>query len=128
MPSSWRPAPLTSDALAESLSQITGSGRFWRSTTSRPAAFTVMAHALDMGKLFRQSRYEDAGGQVGDYLNAPFSREEYEAFIEQLIGADRVIRREFETRDLFQAGPSPSKRSPARASMRLASARSSPSA
>ena len=67
------------------------------------AAPIVMADSLDMGKLFRQSRYEDAGGQVGDYLNAPFSREEYEAFIEQLIGADRVIRREFETRDLFQA-------------------------
>ena len=35
------------------------------------AAPIVMADSLDMGKLFRQSRYEDAGGQVGDYLNAP---------------------------------------------------------
>ena len=92
--------PLTSDALAESLSQITGSDRMAFYDAAAPI---VMADSLDMGKLFRQSRYEDAGGQVGDYLNAPFSREEYEAFIEQLIGADRVIRREFETRDLFQA-------------------------
>ena len=92
--------PLTSDALAESLSQITGSDHMAFYDAAAPI---VMADSLDMGKLFRQSRYEDAGGQVGDYLNAPFSREEYEAFIEQLIGADRVIRREFETRDLFQA-------------------------
>lgn len=92
--------PLTSDALAESLSQITGSDHMAFYDAAAPI---VMVDSLDMGKLFRQSRYEDAGGQVGDYLNAPFSREEYEAFIEQLIGADRVIRREFETRDLFQA-------------------------
>ncbi len=72
--------PLTSDALAESLSQITGSDHMAFYDAAAPI---VMADSLDMGKLFRQSRYEDAGGQVGDYLNAPFSREEYEAFIEQ---------------------------------------------
>ena len=40
---------------------------------------------------------------AGDYLNAPFSREEYDAFVDELVGAERVIRRDFETRDLFQA-------------------------
>ncbi|MFR7649788.1 MAG: FAD-dependent oxidoreductase, partial [Eggerthella lenta] len=30
-------------------------------------------------------------------------REEYDAFVDELVGAERVIRRDFETRDLFQA-------------------------
>lgn len=92
--------PLTSDALAASLVRFTGeeSCAFYDA-----AAPIVMADSLDLGKLFRQSRYEEAGGNGGDYLNAPFTREEYDAFIDELVNAERVIRRDFETRDLFQA-------------------------
>ena len=57
--------------------------------------------------LFRQSRYEDAadaaGAPQGDYLNAPFTKEEYEGFIDALLSAERVIARDFESKDLFQA-------------------------
>ena len=59
-----------------------------------------MAESLDREKLFSQSRYEEG---AGDYLNAPFSKEEYEAFAQELVGAERVIKREFESKDLFQA-------------------------
>ncbi len=92
--------PLTSDALAQSLEQLTGKDHLAFYDAAAPI---VMADSLNMGKLFRQSRYEDTTGDAGDYLNAPFSREEYEAFIGELVAADRVIRRDFETRDLFQA-------------------------
>ena len=37
------------------------------------------------------------------YLNAPLSQEEYEHFIHELVHAKRVILRDFETKDLFQA-------------------------
>lgn len=37
------------------------------------------------------------------YLNAPLSQEEYEHFIHELAHAKRVILRDFETKDLFQA-------------------------
>lgn len=37
------------------------------------------------------------------YLNAPLSQEEYEHFIHELVRAKRVILRDFETKDLFQA-------------------------
>ncbi|MFQ9179842.1 MAG: FAD-dependent oxidoreductase [Eggerthella lenta] len=83
-----------------------------------------MADSLDYAKLFRQSRYEDAAADAGDYLNAPFSREEYDAFVDELVGAERVIRRDFETRDLSRRA-SRSRRSPARerrASLRHAQA------
>ena len=92
--------PLTSDALAASLQQLTGVDHMAFYDAAAPI---VMADSLDSGKLFRQSRYEDASGDAGDYLNAPFTREEYERFIEELVAAERVIARDFETRDLFQA-------------------------
>lgn len=92
--------PLTSDALADSLADLAGEEHLAFYDAAAPI---VMADSLDMSKLFRQSRYEDAGADAGDYLNAPFSREQYDAFIVELVGAERVIRRDFETRDLFQA-------------------------
>lgn len=92
--------PLTSDALSESLLALTGSDALAFYDAAAPV---VMADSLDMDKLFRQSRYEDASAGVGDYLNAPFSREEYDAFIEALLGAQRVIAKDFEGKDLFQA-------------------------
>lgn len=92
--------PLTSDALAEDLSRYAGREHLAFYDAAAPI---VMADSLDRGKLFRQSRYEAAGDGAGDYLNAPFTREEYDAFIDELIKADRVIMRDFETHDLFQA-------------------------
>ena len=89
--------PLTSDALAESLRDLTGGEHLAFFDAAAPI---VMADSLDMDKVFRQSRYEDG---AGDYLNAPFSKDEYEAFIEELLGAQRVIARDFESKDLFQA-------------------------
>ena len=91
--------PLASDALAASLSRLAGEEHLAFYDAAAPI---VMADSLDYAKLFRQSRYEDAA-DAGDYLNAPFSREEYDAFVDELVAAERVIRRDFETRDLFQA-------------------------
>jgi len=95
--------PLTSDALASSLERFAGGSLAFFDA----AAPIVMADSLDNGILFRQSRYEEAGADAGtargDYLNAPFSKEEYERFIDELLEAERVIARDFETRELFQA-------------------------
>lgn len=89
--------PLTSDALSKSLIALTGEDHMAFYDAAAPV---VMADSLDTTKLFRQSRYEE--GQ-GDYLNAPFTKEEYDSFIEELLKADRVIKKEFESKDLFQA-------------------------
>lgn len=92
--------PLTSDSLAQSLSSVTGGNHLAFYDAAAPI---VMADSLDYDKLFRQSRYEDAADNQGDYLNAPFSREEYDAFISELVAAERVVLRDFEKKDLFQA-------------------------
>lgn len=90
--------PLTSDALAQWLVDKTGSDNLAFFDAAAPV---VMADSLDMDVLFRQSRYEQDA--PGDYLNAPFDKGSYDAFIAELVAADRVIKRDFETKDLFQA-------------------------
>ncbi len=92
--------PLTSDALSASLAELTGSDALAFYDAAAPV---VMADSLDYEKLFRQSRYEKADENPGDYLNAPFDRETYDDFIEALLGAERVIAKSFESKDLFQA-------------------------
>jgi methylenetetrahydrofolate--tRNA-(uracil-5-)-methyltransferase len=89
--------PLTSDALASSLAELTGSDQMAFFDAAAPI---VEASSIDTSIVFRQSRYE--GDVAGDYLNAPFDKEQYEAFIEALLDAECVIKREFETADLFQ--------------------------
>lgn len=89
--------PLTSDALASFLHGLTGHDHL---SFYDAAAPVVMADSLDFRKVFSQSRYEEGGG---DYLNAPFDKESYDRFIDGLLEADRVIRKDFETDDLFQA-------------------------
>lgn len=89
--------PLTSDSLATSLQSLIGSEFLAFYDAAAPI---VAADSLDFDKVFSQSRYEEGDG---DYLNAPMSREEYEDFIEQLVAAERVILKDFETKDLFQA-------------------------
>lgn len=94
--------PLTSDALADDIAQLLDSEHL---SFYDAAAPIVMADSLDESIIFRQSRYDkgDALDQGGDYLNAPFSREEYVAFIEELLNAQKVIAKDFETKELFQA-------------------------
>ncbi len=91
--------PLTSDALSASLRDLTGSDALAFYDAAAPV---IMADSIDRERVFRQSRYEDAD-QGGDYLNAPFERDEYERFIDELLAAERVIAKDFESRDLFQA-------------------------
>lgn len=65
------------------------------------AAPIVDAQTLDRDVVFSQSRYDDKG--VGDYLNCPMNKEEYDAFYDALIEAKRVVSKEFEQSDLFSA-------------------------
>lgn len=65
------------------------------------AAPIIDASTIDRSIVFAQSRYDDAND--GDYLNAPFTKDEYDIFIEALVDAERVILKDFERRELFQA-------------------------
>lgn len=90
--------PLCSDALFEAVSRAVGGERM---SFFDAAAPIVDAESVDRSVVFEQSRYGEAG--TGDYLNCPMTREEYEAFMDALLSAERVIARDFEQADLFCA-------------------------
>lgn len=90
--------PLCSPALSERVLSLVGGEAL---SFFDAAAPIVDAESLDRSVLFRQSRYGEEG--EGDYLNAPLDREEYAAFIDALVGAERVVLKDFEASDLFQA-------------------------
>lgn len=90
--------PLCAGALAEQVERMLGSARL---SFFDAAAPIVDAATVDRSRAFEQSRYDR--GETADYLNCPLSREEYDRFVEELVAADRVVLRDFERRDLFQA-------------------------
>lgn len=90
--------PLCSDALFEAVSSAVGGERM---SFFDAAAPIVDADSLDRSVVFSQSRYGGEG--AGDYLNCPMDKDEYDAFMEALLSAERVIARDFEQRDLFCA-------------------------
>lgn len=90
--------PLCSPALSDALSALVGGERLAFYDAAAPV---VAADSIDLSVAFSQSRYEGEGD--GDYLNCPMYKERYEAFWTELVGAERVVAKEFEQRDLFSA-------------------------
>lgn len=90
--------PLCSEALAGEVLKLVGGEAL---SFFDAAAPIVDASSLNFDVLFSQSRYEDEG--TGDYVNAPLDKDEYDAFVDALVSADRVVLKDFERRDLFQA-------------------------
>lgn len=85
--------PLTSPALAGSLAELTGAAHLFFYDAIAPV---VDGETVDRSIAFAASRYgRDTGGE-GDYLNCPFTKEEYDRFIEALLTAERIPLRDFE--------------------------------
>ena len=88
--------PLTSDALSEAIGRETGEGAL---SFYDAAAPIVEADSIDMSVAFRSSRY-DRGGD--DYINCPFDRAGYEAFIDELLAAERAVVHEFDRPAVYE--------------------------
>jgi methylenetetrahydrofolate--tRNA-(uracil-5-)-methyltransferase len=74
--------PLTSEALAERISEITGGNELHFFDAAAPI---VDFASIDMSKAFFASRY--GKGDPEDYLNCPMSEEEYAVFHRELVSA-----------------------------------------
>ncbi|MGN0775049.1 MAG: methylenetetrahydrofolate--tRNA-(uracil(54)-C(5))-methyltransferase (FADH(2)-oxidizing) TrmFO [Candidatus Ventricola sp.] len=87
--------PLTSDKLAERIAQLPGlkTLNFYDA-----AAPIVSGESLDMDKVFRAGRY----GRGDDYLNCPMNREEYMAFYEALLTAEKAEVHGFDGSQVFE--------------------------
>ena len=88
--------PLTSDALAAAIAERLGTGAMAFYDAIAPI---VSGESLDHARLFAASRYGKGGD---DYLNAPMSREQYEAFIDALVAGDQFPGHDFDAVPYFE--------------------------
>ncbi len=86
--------PLTADALAESITQLTGEPLHFYDA----AAPIVSLDSLDLSKVYRASRY----GRGDDYLNCPMTKDEYFSFYRALVSAETAELHSFETPRVFE--------------------------
>ena len=88
--------PLTDPALTDAIAKRTGSGAL---NFFDAAAPIVTAESLDMGRVFRASRY---GRGTDDYLYCPMTQAEYDAFYDALMGAELAEVHDFEKKLVFE--------------------------
>jgi methylenetetrahydrofolate--tRNA-(uracil-5-)-methyltransferase len=88
--------PLTSPALSRALAAILGARQLYYYDAISPI---VTAESIDTSIAFAASRYGRGGD---DYVNLPFTREEYYAFIDALLAAEKVPAHDFEDLRYFE--------------------------
>lgn len=88
--------PLTSDLLIKAISKLTGEDYMYFYDAAAPV---VTAESINMEKVFKAARY-DRG--TADYINSPMTKEEYDAFYEELINAETAPLKEFENQKVFE--------------------------
>ncbi len=88
--------PLTSDALADDIKEITGEEALYFFDAAAPI---VTSESIQSDKVFRASRY-DTGGD--DYLNCPMDKETYEKFWSALVEAKVHPLKDFEEGQYFE--------------------------
>lgn len=87
--------PLTCDALAADIAAKLGGGLHFYDAS----APIVSRESIDMSRAFAGDRYGRGGD---DYINCPLTKEEYELFVNELVGAERAILRDFERGEIFE--------------------------
>ena len=88
--------PLTSDALSEAIGEYFGEGYLHFFDAAAPL---VTAESIDMSEGWWQSRY-DRG--TPDYINCAMNKEQYEAFVKELISAEEAEVHGFEDKNVFE--------------------------
>lgn len=91
--------PLTSDALSAAVRGALGDEGLAFFDAIAPV---VEADSLDMDTLFRASRWGKGGEAEGDYLNAPMTKEQYDAFIEALRTGEEHAGHDWENVPYFE--------------------------
>lgn len=85
--------PLTSESLSNSIASLSGEQHLFFFDAIAPI---VHVESINMEIAFRASRYDKGEQDEGDYINCPFTREEYYAFVDALQNAERIELRSFE--------------------------------
>ena len=91
--------PLTSDALADSIRQVTGEDSLHFFDALAPI---VERESIDMSAAWFQSRYDKGTGV--DYINCAMDKAQYEAFIDALLEAEKVEFKSWEKETVYFEG------------------------
>jgi methylenetetrahydrofolate--tRNA-(uracil-5-)-methyltransferase len=96
--------PLTSPALGAAIQAETGAERLAFFDAIAPI---VHADTIDMETVWAQSRYDkgESEEERRAYLNCPMTKDEYEAFVDALLAADKAVFHEGEASSLPDATP-----------------------
>lgn len=89
--------PLTSNALTDEIMKLTGDDQLYFYDAIAPI---VAADSINMGIAFKAARYGRGGD---DYINCPFTAEQYEVFYNELTNAKSVPLKRFEETRWFEA-------------------------
>ena len=84
--------PLTSDKLAGAIKTLTGERQLYFFMHCP----IVTLESINMEIAFRASRYDHGDNENGDYINCPFTKEQYKSFVDALLSAQRIELRRFE--------------------------------
>ena len=91
--------PLTSPALSQSIVALSSEEHLFFFDAIAPV---IHADSINMQVAFQASRYGTGEQEEGDYINCPFTKEEYYAFVDALLHAERIELRAFE--DAIKSG------------------------
>ena len=89
--------PLTSEALTAEIMKFTGDDQLYFYDAIAPI---VAADSIDMNIAFKAARYGKGGN---DYVNCPFTPDEYEVFFDALVNAKSVPLHRFEETRWFES-------------------------
>jgi methylenetetrahydrofolate--tRNA-(uracil-5-)-methyltransferase len=88
--------PLTSDALSTEIARLSGNDHLYFYDSISPI---VDAGSIDMSRVYMAARYDKG---TADYINCPFTKEEYERFIDALVAAESVEAKDWEKLNYFE--------------------------
>jgi len=92
--------PLTSSSLGDAIAKETSAEALAFFDAIAPIVYT---DSIDMDKAWKQSRYDkgDTEEERTAYINCPMNKDQYEAFIDALLAADKTEFHEGETAGYF---------------------------
>lgn len=88
--------PLTSDTLSTKIQELLGKDYFYFYDAAAPI---VEKDSIDFSKAYYKARY-DKGEK--DYINCPMDKEQFEAFYDAVIHAEKVVLHDFEKEVFFE--------------------------
>lgn len=90
--------PLTSKSMEDWISQNLSKDDFYFYDAIAPV---VDAESLDLTEMYFKDRYQD--DKIGDYLNVPLNKDQYDEFVEDLVKAEKVPAKDFEKLQFFES-------------------------